>query len=542
MVPDEGARLSPAREGAGGGDSSRAGRARRRGAIAAGVLLLWLVGIGLLARRELFRPPADRLQEAALRVNPGAVYFAVMQGARHIGFASSTIDTTATGIEVIDYFVADLPVAGKSRRTAARATVNLTRGLRLQSFDVQVQSEAGPFRVQGGPAGDSTLLAIVTTDDGPPDTTRVPLRGPVVLPTLVPLVVALGEEPAVGERYTVETFDPAGLTVRDVAVQVQAESLFVFPDSAAFDTIARRWNPARRDSVRAWRLTSDATPGAGLTTWVDQQGRIVQLEPMAGISLRRTAYELAFSNWRLGAGTDTVSEERDILETTALRANARLDDREYERMVVRLVNVPLVGYDLAGDRQTLTGDTLLIERERRPLPDPGYVVPEPGTDFRRRFSAQLASEPQLQSSHIDIMRVAERIRGSETDPRVVAERINRWVHDSLRKTITVGIPNALQVLRVRAGDCNEHTQLYLALARASGIPARSAAGLAWVDGKFYYHAWPEVWLGRWTAVDPTFGEFPADAAHLRFVIGGLGRQVELLRLIGALDLDVVEAR
>ena len=74
------------------------------------------------------------------------------------------------------------------------------------------------------------------------------------------------------------------------------------------------------------------------------------------------------------------------------------------------------------------------------------------------------------------------------------------------------------------------------------IPARVAAGLAYLDGKFYYHAWPEVFLERWVAVDPTFGQFPADASHLRFTIGGLGRQVELLRLIGALQIDVLSAR
>ena len=98
------------------------------------------------------------------------------------------------------------------------------------------------------------------------------------------------------------------------------------------------------------------------------------------------------------------------------------------------------------------------------------------------------------------------------------------------------------MLASRRGDCNEHTQLYMALARSVGIPARSAAGLAYVRGKFYYHAWPEVYLGRWVAVDPTFGEFPADAAHIRFVNGGLARQAELLRLIGNLKIDVVSKR
>ena len=49
----------------------------------------------------------------------------------------------------------------------------------------------------------------------------------------------------------------------------------------------------------------------------------------------------------------------------------------------------------------------------------------------------------------------------------------------------------------------------------------------------------EVWLDEWVAVDPTFGQVPADAAHIRFVIGGLARQVEILRLIGRLEIEVL---
>jgi transglutaminase-like putative cysteine protease len=61
-----------------------------------------------------------------------------------------------------------------------------------------------------------------------------------------------------------------------------------------------------------------------------------------------------------------------------------------------------------------------------------------------------------------------------------------------------------------------------------------------VRGKFYFHAWPEVWLGgTWVALDPTLGQAPADASHLRFLVGGLARQIELIRLIGRLQLEVV---
>jgi transglutaminase-like putative cysteine protease len=114
------------------------------------------------------------------------------------------------------------------------------------------------------------------------------------------------------------------------------------------------------------------------------------------------------------------------------------------------------------------------------------------------------------------------------------------VYRELAKEITISVPSASQVLETRRGDCNEHAILFVAMARAIGLPARTAAGLVYARGSFYYHAWPEVFLGEWVAVDPTFGQFPADASHLRFTIGGLARQAELIRLIGRLSLDVVD--
>ena len=41
------------------------------------------------------------------------------------------------------------------------------------------------------------------------------------------------------------------------------------------------------------------------------------------------------------------------------------------------------------------------------------------------------------------------------------------------------------------------------------------------------------------AVDPTFGQFPADAAHLRLAVGSLARQVELARVIGTLKVEAL---
>ena len=166
-----------------------------------------------------------------------------------------------------------------------------------------------------------------------------------------------------------------------------------------------------------------------------------------------------------------------------------------------------------------------------------YVTRLPVRDTA--LAAELASEPLVQSDDPRIQAQARQIAGRERRAGPAAELLTHWVYRNLKKEITISVPSAVQVLEDRSGDCNEHTVLYVALARSLGLPARTAAGLVYLRGRFYYHAWPEVWLGRWVAVDPTFDQFPADASHLRFVIGGLARQVELLRLIGRVTVTVV---
>jgi hypothetical protein len=325
-------------------------------------------------------------------------------------------------------------------------------------------------------------------------------------------------------------------------------------DSARYDSTAMQFVPALRDTVRAWNLVP--TEGQGFSGWVDAQGRVVASTQPGGITIKRMAYEIAFENWRRARGSSGASARAavgagggsraatvgDILEGTAIAAGALPGASLSRALRVRLSGTTLDGFDLQGGRQQLKGDELVITRESDAVLDADWLLGAQSAGLRVRFGPELREEPLLQVNDPQIVALAVRIAGNSRDPRVVAERINRWVHDSLEKAITISVPNATQVLRTRRGDCNEHTQLFTALARAVGIPTRIATGVAYVNGKFYYHAWPEVRLRDWVAVDPTFGQFPADAAHLRFVRGGLTRQGELLRLVGTLRIEVLDVR
>lgn len=512
----------------------------RRALAALGVLALWIAGLGVLVRRELFRPPLERLADAGMRVTPGAQYYAVLQRGQQIGFASSTVDTTEGDITVVDYLVADLPIAGKLHRASARSSARLSRTLRVSSFTLDVDADLTPIKVSGRVTGDTMVLVLGGMRGVPVDTQRIALQGPVLLPTLVPLAVALGEQPKVGDSFTLPVFDPVAMAPRDTKVSVAAESSFVLHDTSVVNPATKRWEGALPDTVRAWRLSTSNGGRTGFEGWVDEQGRIVRVSELLGLTLEARPYEVAFQNWKIdeAARGESVTADRDIYETTAISARKPLRSN-LRQLRVALSGVDLTGFDVKGYRQRLVGDTLTITREDSSALRARYRLPAGGRSGA--MALFLDAEPLLEVRNPEIQHLARRLRGAETDPRVVAERINRWVYDSLRKEITVGVPSAVATLHARVGDCNEHTQLYVALARAAGIPSRVAAGLTYLDGKFYYHAWPEVWLENWVAVDPTFGQFPADASHLRFTVGGLGRQADLLGLMGALHIDVLSA-
>lgn len=505
---------------------------------AAAILLIWFVAVGWLVRREYFRPEAELLAEAAMSVSPGAAYYAVELDGHQIGFASTKVDTLTDEIVVQDWMLLRIPVLGRVQRVDARTEAILTRALRLKRFDAGIRSTAVRFDARGEVLGDSLLTVEIVTGDSR-QTLRVPLARPLALPGLVPLQLAFGGELAVGRRYTLWMFDPTLLEARDVEVTVTAESTFVVPDSAAFLPELSRWVEARWDTIPAWQVRQQVGALA-MEAWIDELGQIVEARTPVGFRLRRTAYELAFENFRrLDDATLVARSGGDVIGQTAIASNVTLRRETLRELTVRLEGVDLGGFDLSGDRQTLRGDTLVVRREGPAALRAAYRLPLLPSRARELRSV-LRPEPLIQSDDPRIRAQARQVVGREANPARVAERLVRWVHDALEKEIVVSVPSAVDVLATRRGDCNEHTVLYVALARAVGLPARTAAGLVYVEGRFYYHAWPEVYLGdAWVAVDPTFGQFPADAAHLRFTIGGLVRQVELVRLIGHLSLEVV---
>jgi hypothetical protein len=507
--------------------------------IGIGVLAVWVTVVAWHVRREYHQPDAVRLAVGARSLAPDAHWFVIRMDGAAIGIAQSALDTIPEGFRFRDDVTLDVPAAGRLHRSRARTWIELDHGLELRSFRFALDSEIGSFDVRGSvEAGDT--LALSMDAGGGAQASRMRLDAGVLLDAALTLRMAAAGALRTGNEFSARILDPSTLSPRDVTVRVGERSTIIVPDSA------RRlddgsWQATVMDTVPVWRV-EQRFGGVAVTNWVDDDGQIVRAESPLGFTIERTYYELAQQEWQAGRNRPALAAGYGaLIEGTAISSNVDLDGRGLAvlpELRVRLSGVDLTGFELAGGRQSVEADTLTIRRER--IEQSQYRQP-----YRLPYrwgghpETELGATPLIQSDDERIVALARSIVRSETDPTHVARMLNDWVYRNLRKEITLSVPSALQVLEARQGDCNEHTVLYIALARALGLPARTAVGLVHIRGRFYYHAWPEIWLGEWVAVDPTLGQFPADASHLRFLTGGLARQVELVRLIGRLQLEVL---
>src|ERR1051325_6720068 len=159
------------------------------------------------------------------------------------------------------------------------------------------------------------------------------------------------------------------LVERDVALTGAAETTLVVADSADYDSTVMAWVPVRFDTVRAFRI--DLTPaGGGMrgSTWVDAQGHIVRTTNPVGFTIERSAFEIAYENFRRRdklrvARASASPGPDDVVATTAIAAGARLPQDTLPELRVRLSGADRRGLTLTAGRQRLFGDTLIVRRD-----------------------------------------------------------------------------------------------------------------------------------------------------------------------------------
>ncbi len=396
----------------------------------------------------------------------------------------------------------DLDLSGSVWRADESARAEFDFAVRSAGFDFEVKGDVGGGELRGEmvSAGEVIPLRLSVDDDM---LFSSGLGSALRFPSM-----------EVGDEYRLDSFDPLTLSKSEARVKCTAREIL---------RIGRTEMPTCRLEVTASGLSSLA--------WIDDNGEVVRAETPIGLVLERLTPAQAL----LPAQEPIDTAAAGLLNRTAIRPTGPKPFRSARTMKIRLSG--LDDLTLPEDRVQISLGAGLYRLTTPPEP----VI---GSDVDKRNAPHLAPDAFVQSAHPKIRRQATAVVAGEEDPWRRSLKIHDWVFSRLDKEPVISIPSALEVLEQRRGDCNEHTVLFAALARAASVPTRIAIGIVWSDELegFYYHAWPEVYLDAWYWMDPTLGQPLADATHIKLLNGGIETWPRLLPYLGKLEIEVIEIR
>ena len=475
------------------------------------IIVFWLVMVGLLIHKSYFEPSTERISFASLKdtwdVNEEwmGIYFK----GKKVGYAATLTKRVGDSYEIFEHSLMHLTMLGTKQRIESRLKSVVNIDYSLKSFDFSLSSASVSFSLQGEVTGKKLNVTMVSGKNKS-QSTFILKEIPYLSNSLKPYVVKHGLE--VGKTYRLPFFDPSTMSNSEILVEVEKKEK-VFHSGK---------------SVETYRL-KESFKGIETLVWVSEAGDTLKEESPLGLSLIKESEETALSgDWVKGT-------KPDIILMTAVPIDKPINNaRKIKYLKIKLKNIILDGFNLDGGRQRLTGNILEIRREDLTS---GKVFLLPCR--KEKFKRYLQPTPLIQSGDDKIIKLAAKITKGNQDAEKASRMLLGWVYKNLEKKLTMSIPSALEVLDQMAGDCNEHTALFTALSRSRGIPTRVCVGIVYMKNSFYYHAWPEVFLGQWVAVDPTLNQFPADAAHIRFVVGDLSDQIKILKIVSQLKLEVL---
>lgn len=158
---------------------------------------------------------------------------------------------------------------------------------------------------------------------------------------------------------------------------------------------------------------------------------------------------------------------------------------------------------------TLTFNAERLEQVRRDFPT------EPAAYDPRDFEIYLAAT-SLGPVTGEVKKLAEEITAGKTGILEKARAVYDWTVDNTYRdpnTRGCGLGDVTSLLRRPGGKCADISSIYVALARAAGVPTREVLGIrtgkkAVQDVSKWQHCWSEFYL-------PGYGWVPVDPADVR---------------------------
>jgi hypothetical protein len=469
---------------------------------------LFTIRLGLL---EKFAHRPRRLAISELNAPPSSeTWMNIFQNNRRIGLAHTRLTAESGGYQIEETVHMRINTMGMVQDIHMVTRGRLHADFSLANFDFEITS--GRFRFQVHGAVTDKVLSIETASAGSRRKMDIVLEARPYL--LAGIISAMGATRLrAGNRYVFDVFDPATLGQAPVILEVIGPE--EIPDG-----------PSTRTAVKVAMKFKGITQFA----WIDKNGGLLKEEGILGIRMEKTSRRDIGSRRDLEAGVD-------LTRTASIASNVVLNDlKRLTTLRVQFSGIAMKSAQINGGRQHLKANVLTIRKESLA----GLDIDMASQRLGILEKIYLKPTPFIQSNSPEIRDLARRIVANHTTGLDRMRSLVDWVNQHIEKRPVLSLPDALSTLENRVGDCNEHAVLLAALARAAGIPCRIEAGLVYLQGRFYYHAWNRVYLGRWITVDALFNQIPADVSHIRLVTGSARQQLDLMAVIGRISLKVLE--
>ncbi|MCX7982633.1 MAG: transglutaminase-like domain-containing protein [Syntrophales bacterium] len=382
---------------------------------------------------------------------------------------------------------------GLKRHVKIEAEDTIGEDLTLKSFRYFQKIDESELEMTGRKEGECIYLN--TKGPGWEKDSKLSAKGrvyPASIINLYPVVHGL----AVGKEYRYSVFEPQTVHLYEVEQKVTGYE-----------------KAPRLGLAPSFRIETEME-GFSATTWINTSGETEMEWGAAGILItyretekeaRKYLVEASLAKKDLGYDFSLIKTDRPI---TCPR---------------QVKNLTLSVSGMGGLIKLPQGPTQQVIEEKdkdRLVIRTNIKMPSAEGDLSDNVRAlYLSSHPQIEVHHPEIKRVAWEITKHMGDEREKLVALTHWVSKEITHELTDSF-SALEVLKKKKGECQAHTLLFTALARSLGIPTRLVGGLVYVEGQgFLYHSWAESYVQGWIPVDPTFGQVPVDATHIKLVEG-----------------------
>ncbi|TNF54767.1 transglutaminase domain-containing protein [bacterium] len=266
--------------------------------------------------------------------------------------------------------------------------------------------------------------------------------------------------------------------------------------------------------------------------WTNERGMVVKEKPPTKLTLYVQNQDMALN-----------PESQAVFDYTSLpllQSNMTIPDSEtLEKLRVRVKGLKLDPQFYEDSLASLSDNILTIHKmSLEDLKSNTYEIP-PAEESLKYF---LTPDAWVSSDYKPLQDTGRiYARSHDYDALRLGHYLTAYLHGLIRTTPLFTLLSSEHILKSRLGDHLERTIMFASYARAGGLPTRLRGGFVYYEGYFYFHTWPEIWIGMWIPTDPTLMQYPADVTHIPLYGGTAGNILSNIDELKNVTIEILEA-